>query len=387
MRQVETRPSPTVQQVSDMLPSGEPMLAVLAKRTYDVGADGRCSLADEQAPLLAAPLDDPDVPDLLLADSDLHPYKPRTDLVLLGHAHGRQRVRRLEVLVRVPGHEHRIAVIGARTCSIEQGKLRFSDPLPIDKVPLSPLYAYGGRDRGAEARHGNPLASPEWSRALAGADPDALSPYRYPRNPVGRGYLLEVDPGHDDAFELPQLEDPTDLLTPTRIVGDWLDNWHRLPLPHAGGWVHYDWYPRIAFAGMVPIVEHFDEPPLEVERELVPDLLADGTGRTVLDFRYEIACGAPLGLQVPHLRGGEPVELHGVHPTRPRWGFTVPPAPRLHTDGRDGRLNPAEPVLHTVVIEPDLDRITLVWRGAAPARRQYHPQELESMPLRVDWRE
>ncbi|WAS90425.1 DUF2169 family type VI secretion system accessory protein [Nannocystis punicea] len=387
MRQVETRPSPTVQQVSDILPSGEPMLAVLAKRTYDVGADGGCTLADEQTPLFAAPLDDGDVPGLLAADTDLHPYKPRTDVVLLGHAYGRQRARRLDVLVRVDGREHRIAVVGQRTCSIGQGRIRFSDPRPIDKVPLSYVFAYGGRDHGAEARHGNPLRSPEWSKALGGVDPDLASPFLYPRNPVGRGYLLELDPAADDEFELPQLEDPTDLLTPERLVCDWLDNWHRMPLPHAGGWTQYDWYPRVAFSGLVPLVESFDEPPLEVERGLVPELLADGTGRTDLDFRYEITCGAPLGLQLPHLRGGEPVELHGVHPTRGRWLFTTPPPPRLHTDGRDGRLNLTEPVLHTMLLEPDTDRVTLVWRGCAPAKRPYAPQELESMPLRVDWRD
>ncbi|MFZ6178773.1 DUF2169 family type VI secretion system accessory protein [Nannocystis pusilla] len=387
MRQVETRPSPNVQQLSDVLPSGEPMLSVLAKRTYDVGADGRCVPADEQTPLVAEPLDDPEFPALLAADTDLHAYKPRTDVVLLGHAYGRQRARRLDVLVRVAGHEHRIAVVGQRTCSIGQGRLRFSDPQPIDRVPLSPVFAYGGRDHGAEARHGNPLRSPEWSKGLGGVDPDAASPFLYPRNPVGRGYLLELDPGTVDEFELPQLEDPSDLLTPERIVGDWLDNWHRLPLPHAGGWVHYDWYPRVAFSGIVPIVDYFDEPPLEIERGLVPELLADGTGRTSLDFRYEIACGAPLGLQFAHLRGGELVELQGVHPTRARWSLAVPPAPRLHTDGRDGRLDATEPVLHTMVLEPDADRVTLVWRGCAPARRAYHPQELATMPLRVEWRD
>ena len=80
MRQVETSPSPTAQQVSDQLPSGAPMLAVLAKRTYDVDPSGKCSPAEDQAPLFAGPLDDPDVPALLAIDTDLHPYKPRTTL-------------------------------------------------------------------------------------------------------------------------------------------------------------------------------------------------------------------------------------------------------------------------------------------------------------------
>lgn len=388
MRQVETSPSPTVQQVSDVLPSGEPMLAVLAKRTYDVRA-GRCVPADEQPPLVGVPVDDPDDPAILAADTDLHPYKPRTDVVVLGHARAKSRMRRFDVAVRVGAHEHRIAVLGERTCTIGPGgKILFSEPKPVDQVPLTYARAYGGWDRLAEDRHGNPLKDPDaFGRAFDGVDLDAASPFRYPRNPAGRGYLVELEPGTRAELPLPQLEDPRDLLTPERLLCDWIDNWHRMPLPWATGWINYNWYPRIAFAGLVPIVEFFDEPPIEVERRLVPDYLADGTGTTDFSSRFELACGAHPGLQLPHLRGGEPVELEGMHPAQHRWTFTVPPAPALHVDGRDGKLLPCEPVLHTLLLEPDQSRVTLVWRGCARARRPYAPHELEAMPLRVAWRD
>jgi hypothetical protein len=42
-------------------------------------------------------------------------------------------------------------------------------------------------------------------------------------------------------------------------------------------------------------------------------------------------------------------------------------------------------VLHHVVIEPDVDRVSVVWRGSAPALRRYMLEELLAMPLLVTW--
>lgn len=388
MPPVFSTPSPTIAQVSGKLPDGAPMLAVLAKRTYTVDRAGRLVPADDQAPLVVEPEMHADLPTLLLADSDLCPYKPRTDVVVHGHAYGFRRVRKLEAVVRVAGLEHRIAVFGERHASLSpRGEVLFSEPEPIDKVPLSYTHAYGGRDRIAEKKYYTPLTEePELVRSMQGVDLDAASPYIYPRNPVGRGYLIETTTAAVHALQLPQLEDPSDLLTPQRIVAGDPQLWHRMPLPRGTGWIDYSWYPRIAFFGIVPIVEYFDEPPLEVERGLAPDYLADGTGKMIPErSALDVANGASLGLQAPLLRGGEPVELAGMHPTRPRWSFTVPPAPRLHTDGRNGKLNATEPVLHSLIVSPDLDTVTVLWRGCAPALRTYAPKELETMPLRVEW--
>jgi hypothetical protein len=386
MPPVSSTPSPTIAQVSGKLPGGEPMLAVLAKRTYTVDRQGRLALADKQPPLVAEPEMDPELPALLIADSDLCPYKPRTDVVVHGHAWGLGR-KRLDALVRVAGLEHKIAVFGERQASLAGKHIILSDPEPFEKVPLSYALAYGGRDRKAEAKYYTSLSEdPELVRSMQGIDLEAASPYIYPRNPVGRGYLIEKTTAAVHALQLPQLEDPTDLLTPQRIVAGTPEQWHRMPLPRATGWVDYAWYPRIAFFGVVPVVECFDEPPLEVERGLAPDYLADGTGQLPLErVAFDVANGASLGLQLPHLRGGEPVELHALHRHRPRWTFTVPPAPRLATDGRNGKLNPTEPVLHTLIVAPDLETVTVVWRGCAPALRAYAPKELEAMPLRVQW--
>jgi hypothetical protein len=389
MSMVQTGPSATVAQLSGHLPTGEFMLSVLAKRTYMVDPNGRFFPADVQVPILEAPEPDPDNPALMGADSDHHPYKLRTDVVVRGHAYGDDRARGIEAMIRVGRHEKRIAVLGERTCSVgRSGSICWSEPAPIDKVSLSYENAYGGRDRSAEARYGNPLLEdPMLVKSMTDIDLDAASPFLYPRNPAGRGYLIEATPEAIERLSLPLLEDPQDLLTPERIVARKIERWHRMPLPQSTHWVDYGWYPRVAFFGVVPIVDWFDEPPLEVERHLVPDYLADGTGTITPQSRFEFASGASLGLQIPYLRGGEAVELHHLHLKQPHWRATVPRAPRLWTDGRNGRLNSADPVLHTLIIEPDESRVTAVWRGCAAAIRPYAPQELEQMPLRVEWRD
>jgi hypothetical protein len=74
-----------------------------------------------------------------------------------------------------------------------------------------------------------------------------------------------------------------------------------------------------------------------------------------------------------------------MRPSIERWSLRLPGArPAIWTDGRNGRLNPTEPRLHKLLIEPDLARVTLVWCGSAPALRPYLPVELARMPLRVE---
>jgi hypothetical protein len=387
MPAIETTPSNTIQQVSGVRPGGEPMLAVLARRTYTLDGRGGLTPAAEQTPLVVEP--EVELKVVLAADTDLVPYKLRTDVVVHGHVYGHGRASRLEAVIRVGALEKRIAAIGERRCTLGPRGVVFGEPAPFDRIALAYTSAYGGRDHAAEAKHGNPLKDPILAQGLASeVDLDAASPFLYPRNPVGRGYLVEVNAAAIERLALPLLEDPLDPLTPTRLAaGDPL-LWHRMPLPQSTGWVDYSWYPRVAFLGVVPIVDWFDEPPLEVERRLVPDYLADGTGKMILgESGFEAASGASLGLQAPLLRGGEAAELHHLHRTHARWRVTVPPAPRMLTDGRKGRMNEAEAVLHTLILEPDEDRVTVVWRGCAGAIRRYAPQELAKMPLRVEWRD
>jgi hypothetical protein len=289
--------------------------------------------------------------------------------------------------VRVEQFEKRLLVIGDRRLGLNASNHPvFYEPGPVDRIPLRYSYAYGGTDQAAESKYGNPFTAVlEGVADPANVDLGQAGLFHYPRNPSGRGYIVEATRSALSQVELPNLEDPADRLTPDRIVVGSPGAWPYMPLPQATDWVSYGWFPRQAYFGVVPLHAPLDGPIPEVTRGFVPPDLMDMPKPTA-DWVFRIACGASLGLQMPHLRGGERVLLEGIHPEKARFIFQLPSErPKMWTDGRKGRFNRTDPVIHTVVIEPDEHRLTLLWRGSAPALRPYLAEELESMPFRLEW--
>lgn len=383
---VHERPGPTVRQLSARDEEGRPILSVVASRTYRLLRDGRCVPAEDQLPLVDEPEDDPDEPAILARDTDLHAYKPRTDVVLQGHAYGRGRAW-VEACLNVEGYEYRVLVVGDRRCTVDrEGRPVFSDPVPFDAMPLHYSLAYGGADTAAEERHGNLFAAPFRDQPEAARmDLDAVSLYRYPRNPAGRGYLVEASREGLERLELPNLEDPWDRITPDRFAAVQPGHWPRMPLPRSTGWIHYEWFPRCAWFGLVPPFAPLDGDVAEAERGYVDRGLMEMKRPTAAAV-HRAFCGAAPGLQLPHLAGDERILLEHLHSDEDRLPLRLPgERPGIWTDGRNGTLTETKPVLHTVLLEPNEDRLTLVWRGAAPALRPYLPDELETMPLYVGW--
>ncbi len=384
MTVIET-PSATARQVSGMDADSRYFLSVLVKRTYRLGPDGRCTLAEEQSPLREEPAVYGHCSELLEHDLDLYPSKPATDVVIKGHAYSYTPIGQFEVSIRIGGQTKKIAVFGDRSCGrSHSGQIEISTPQPIDKVPLRYDQAYGGRDAVAEARLGNPLEALE-SILPEMVDISLASPFIYPRNRCGMGYLIEATPDAIEQLRLPHLEDPLDLLSPDRIEVGHPAKWLDMPLPQATDWVDLSWFPRIAYTGLLPDFEPPQQVIREVLREHAPsDILEEKPLHE--KFSGRMTNGASLGLQVPYLTGGEGGELVNIHPTQPCFSFQLPDErPKIWTDGRKGKLNTTKPVIHAVVIEPDEDCLTIVWRGSAPALRPYMPEELENMPLRVEW--
>jgi hypothetical protein len=379
-------PGPTVRQVSGKDPAGNFILSVLAKRTYQLLDDGRLILAPEQEPLVLEPLEDPDTPQILAHDVDLYPYKPRTDLIVEGHAYGYGARRSFHATVSVEGHTVYLLVSGERRCTMgPHGRLLFSEPEPVERIALSYAQAYGGADRAAEEKYATPIM--EVLAKDPRVDPSRVSPFLYPRNPAGRGYLVEPTAEGVEQLQLPCLEDPYDPLTPERLpVGHPL-SWLKMPLPYAPGWLAHDWFPRIGYFGLVPAYDPPEGPIAEVARGFTPpDILGIIPGRPTAEAAFRATCGAAPMLQLPLLRGGETISLDSLHPRRQRFTFSLPrDRPRMWTDGRKGKLNNADPVLHTVLVQPDEGLLMVLWRGSAPALRPYASEELERMPLRVEW--
>ncbi len=379
-------PGPQVRQLSGKDPEGRYLLSVVTRRTYDLGPDGHCTPAEEQVPLVGDPQEHPDIPGLLIHDTDLIPFKPLTDVIVNGHAYGEGRPW-FKAGITVEGYEYLMLVIGERRCAVDASGRRIvvSNPEPVDQIPLDATSAYGGHDTIAEEKYGNPYAEMFPTPEALPADLAAMSPFRYPRNPVGRGFLAEGSRAAVEALALPHVEDPWDRWTPERIAAGQPAHWLRMPVPRWPGWQDYGWFPRCGYFGIVPPFEPIEGEPVEAQRGYTPPgLLAMDQPTPERLFRG--LCGASPGLQLGPLRGDERILLHHLHPTRAKLPIQLPgDRPNIWTDGRNGQYNRTEPVVHTLLIEPDLDRVTLVWRGSAPALRPYLEEELAEMPLYLSW--
>ncbi len=385
--EIVEHPCATAVQLSGTDPDGKPILSVVAKRAYAIENAIEPTPKPESPSLVEEPVADSAIPDLLLEDTDLYPFKPKTDVVIKGHAYNHPGRPQFTAYIRIDDHAYGILVSGKRRCAVSAGnRIVFSDPDIPEKVPLSYTEAYGGKDRTLEKRVGNPTADLLQNFMDPSLfDLSLASPLLYPRNPYGKGYVIEIARETLERTELPRLEDPEDPLTPERFAVGNLANWVNMPIPQCPFWVSYGWFPRILAFGVLPLPVPRNVPVTEIEKGLMaweriePEALTPAHALTLTN-------GAPLGLQLPHLKGGETIHLNNLHPRHPELRFSLPKsAPRIWTDGRKGKLNPTDPVLHTVVIEPDTDTLTLVWRGSAPALRPYLPKELEKMPFRVEW--
>ncbi len=385
---IVSSPGPTVRQVSGKDPEGCHILSVLAKRTYRVRTDGHCELTEEQQPLCEEPQDD-DKTGCLAMDCDLYPFKLATDVVVRGNAWAPNQLPRSKFTSRVSvgGCQKSLLVMGNRKCtSSATGRPVISEPEVIEKVPLDLSRAYGGRDRLMEQRNGNPFLALQPYLVGHQWDLNAASPYVYPRNPFGTGYLIE---GTRESFEqlaLPNLEDPADLLGPDRLSAGHPGMWMRMPIPHSTDWLDYRCFPRHAYLGIIPYSEPFNEELPESVRGFAPNgLLDDGNMPDDL-ISLRLASGASLGLQIPFLQGGEIVELQNLHASQSLMRIRLPKErPLIWTDGRKGKLAGTNPVIHSLIIEPDAAILNIVWRGSSQALRPYLPEELEKMPLKVEW--
>jgi hypothetical protein len=179
-----------------------------------------------------------------------------------------------------------------------------------------------------------------WERAYGGvaAGSTEQRPRFEPRNPIGCG--LESDPDAAVGRPVPNIEAPRQLLA---HVSD-------RPRPVGVAAIARDWQPRVGYAGT------YDDAWRRNRAPLWPD-----------DFDERFFCSAPPYLQAsPHLSGGEPVVLEGLHPD----GAVAFRLPRLTLACEShfiGRVVNSRPVLDGVAIDKDLDRLTLYYRATISA--------------------
>jgi hypothetical protein len=305
-----------------------PKMTIVVKATFVIGREG----ADVRPTRKQLPLFNTDIltdtePPSVRFESDVVPFKPCTDVVLVGRAHAPdgKPVTELIAGLRVGRLRYGVAVFGDRTW---QSQL-------LDTPSISQAQPFLAMDL-------------VYERAFGGFD-EAAAMY-CKENHVGTGFLGKRTGERIEGLRLPNLEDPRNQI----------DVWNSRPRPFGFGFYGRGWAPRLAYAGT------YDDKYMNERHPLLP-----------ADFSYRFFNGAHPDLQVEgYLRGDEEVDLLNVCPGAPRVHFrlpglvpkitvarwTVPPEQWVQEHaGPDGSL-PADlplveeslkPVFDTLVFVPD----------------------------------
>lgn len=345
----------------------------LVKLCYEIGPDG-CRLAPARP--LEHDLRDPRLRPRIPAGSDYWPWKDCTDVVVRGSAFapGGRPTERMEVSARIGAAEKRVAVFGRRELGwTSDGRARIGSPEPFTEVPLTYAHAYGGID---------PRVAPPEPQSLGAALRLAVDrPGLYPRNPFGKGYLVE--PGPIAGLELPNLEDPGDLLTPDRIAAGDPARWYEQPLPWCFDWVSIAMFPRQLFLGTDAWFPAPDDERLpEVRRGYLPRCFRAERVMDAGGAHPRLAQGGSYGMVLPRLRGGAPMAITGMHPDEPTVRFDLPQPPELTFEIEGAEVH-AAPRLHHVVVTPADRQVAVVYGARAPLARPFIPGVHRTIPVSV----
>ncbi|MBU6258115.1 MAG: DUF2169 domain-containing protein [Burkholderiales bacterium] len=312
---------------------GTEIWLVAVKATFDILPDGATAVAAEQPPVLRLPEHHGEPGrSSIKYDADLVLTKRTSDIVVVGHAHAPpgKPVTQLDVGFKVGSVQKLLRVFGDRRWK----SIGMSAPEYFTKMPLV------------------------WERAYGGSDPKAEQPERHWdwRNPVGTGYASTSR--NATGMALPNIEDPQ------RLIVAWNDR----PAPAGFGVVASHWQPRVGFAGT------YDDHWMKTRQPLLAEDLDDRHFQS-----------APQDQQAPaFLQGGEVATLLNLSPLG-RLQFQLP---RLHlgfeTRYDDGsRELHRERRLHSVIIEPDFPRVSLVWHTALPCHFKVHKLERTVVTLKT----
>lgn len=341
--------------------SGRQVVSVHAKRCFDVRPDGRSALADAQAPLLMRPLPttEPDQP--VFHETDVVPFKQACDLIVMGKAwaHGATQVL---AKIRIGSFEYPMLVSGDRRCIYRgPGSIAFESPQAFESLPLCYELAYGGFDATVPDPRGDHI-----EELLV------LHPGLYPRNHVGRGYVMYENRERIDGLLLPNLEHPQRRVRESSLVTGAPEHWWRQPLPWSCDWFDKGWYPRLAHYGVLPDGLPEDDRALaEVELGWVAPGQLERARTQTLEQRLDPRLGdaAAPGLVLPWLRGDESILLTAMTPNG-QMVVQLPGRPPTMHVRFEGQLHELQARVDRVLIDSEHREMYLVWKGLWPTPRE-----------------
>lgn len=287
---------------------------VVVKGTFDIRPDGSLALSDDPVPPLLAPVCfGEDGTSSVRYEADVTGPKAATDVVVNGTAYapGGRPTAELHVGLVLGPLRKVLEVTGDREYQRRAGVVMPGAAQPFVSMPIVYERAFGGFDH---------------------RDPNPQRQRLDTRNPVGRGCALRTR----SLIGTPV----ANLSIPGR------------PLAHgpAGlGSVAGHWSPRREHAGT------YDARWAAERRPLLPE-----------DFDPRHYQHAPADQQLaPHLRGGERVELVNLTPSGVL-RFELPKLGLAMTTHFGFDRTEHRPQLVTVLVEPDVPRVIVVWQSVLP---------------------
>ncbi len=291
----------------------------VVKATYSFSTDGIIKIADTQKPLCYGDeyTGDPGKSSIKYT-SDIVQEKKGSDIALIGHAYTPDNtyMTKIDTALQVGKTLKNIRVSGDRFWKWSSLGISKTRPLPFKKMPLVYERAFGGSDRSDknEKKHG----------------------YSY-ENPVGTGLTKSKNKAAINEKQLPNLE----------YHNSEQKKWNDNPIPACYGFIAPHWAPRVKKAGT------FDEDWKQNRMPLMPE-----------DFDISFYNAASPGLVVEDgLKGTEQIILVNLHPENEKVSFNLPGI-NITTAYifEDQTYKPAV-VLDTLLIEPDENVFTMVWRS------------------------
>jgi len=308
---------------------------VVVKASFDILPDGSTEVSREQPPVVRSPVyhGEPGASSIRY-DNEFVLAKTTTDVIVNGQAHapGGQPATTVDIGFRVGPLSKVLRVHGDREWGTSAAWM--TPARPFVTMPVRYERAFGGADAVADG------ASANWSTA----------------NPVGAGFA-----GSRVSAEARPV---ANIEYPDEAIKAWSDR----PRPAGFGFVAPHWDERARFAGT------YDTTWEQTRQPLPPD-----------DFDLRHCQGAPADQQTPaFLTGGEPVSVIHMTPGG-RLQFTLPVvelAMRTRFGEDEPVLDHPAPLLHTVIIEPDVPRVSLVWHSAVACHAQVHRLDHTRISLR-----
>lgn len=245
-------------------------------------------------------------------EADIAAVKPGVDVIVNGTAHAPngKPVREMQAGVKFGLLQKVLNVVGDRI--YDAGS--YSAPHPFTRMPIVYERAYGG--------------------TTADQKTD-------PRNPLGVGFAHARSADPAVRTQAPNITYPAEPFTSPSDK----------PRPAGFGALGRGWQPRLPLAGT------YDQAWIDTQWPLPPK---------DFDPRYNLA--APADQQLPHLNGGEHATLIGLTPGG-RWSFRLPrvvaPIRLIFDDHVEDQVFRPD----TIIIEPDMLRVTLKARVAVTTRR------------------